>query len=151
MTKGSKRAKVLVEIVGATRTVKRKLEVDETGSKPQIILKHGGMGRGDARETAKFDRGCLVNYTSGFLFLKKNRQKLMLKEGANECVNFSGVDIEAPTCGKDDVRRYGRATVLKLAGRMDKPESRMILYILLLVAIVLVGINLGVSTGHIRI
>jgi hypothetical protein len=145
-------AKILTEIIGPTETKKRRLEIDASGGKPKIIVKQGGLGRGDTKETAEFDKTCIVTYSKGLFMFKRPAQKLILKEGANKCVSFGDVaSTEAPSCSKEDVNRLGKATVIRFAGHSDKPESRLGLYLLMIIIIALVAVSIGVSSGHIRI
>lgn len=148
----NKTSKILVEIIGTARSQKRKLEIDETGATPAVVTNKGGMGRGDLRETATFTKDCLVPYSTGFLFFKATRFKLLLKKGAAQCVSFADSSGDtAPSLTKNAVKDYAKAQVLKIAGSSTRMQIGLALYLLVIVAIIVGIINILIQTGNLRL
>lgn len=139
--------KILVEIVGGAFPKKKKCEVVGNA----VMIEHGRSGRGGAAQTAKFDNSCLVPYMAGLPPFRYVKYKLILREGASQCVSFAeNAGTNAPSCSVCDVSNYGKATVIKLAGLM-KPENRSLIYALLIISIIVGVAGIAVSAGVIRL
>jgi hypothetical protein len=142
-----KRPKILVEIIGAIPR-KLKLPIDDG----KIVVKEATAGRRGAAITATFDNTCLVPYWAGIPPFRTIKYKLLLKEGATECISFGNrYTKDAPTCTLSDVQKFGQATVIKLAGALRNPNNMNILYLLVIVAIIIGVINIFVASGNIRL
>lgn len=137
--------KIRVEIVGGAVPIKRNCEIEGN----HVIILPGSKGRGGAPIKAEYDNTCLVPYYTGFPF-RSIKYKLLLRYDATKCVSFGKDSSDvAPSCTPSDVARYGRATVIRLAGNI-KGESRTLIYALLIIVIVLGILTLITSAGRIR-
>lgn len=148
----SRNPKIMVEIIGSARTQRKKLEIDESGGKSQVIVNPGGKGRGDVQQTATFTRSCLVPFKTG-IFFKSTKYKLILKEGASSCIDFSddSQDSDAPSCTQAQIKTYFRAQCLRAAGNLTGKEQKLTLVYILLIAVLIVTIvGILVSTGKIQ-
>lgn len=138
--------KILVEIIGGAFPKKRKcLVLGNT-----IILRPAKEGRGGAAITAEYDTDCLIPYYGGIWPFRSIRYKLLLKEGAAKCVSFKTNPVEVPSCSRNDVVKYGNATVIKLAGALKPPFNINFVYVLLIIGLILTGISILVGSGNIQ-
>ncbi len=143
----SRKEKIRVEIIGGYLPKKRMCDI--VGN--EVIIKPANQGRGGEEYRAKFDNTCLLPYTTGLLFLKSVKHKLLVKEGATECISFGNLETSlAPSCTIQDVNRYATATVIRAAGSL-KPENKTLIYVLIIINIILTLFGLLVASGNIKL
>lgn len=117
----------------------------------EVVIEAASQGRSGDSYRAKFDNTCLLPYTTGILFFKSVKHKLLLKEGASECVSFGNLENSvAPSCTIQDVKKYATATVIRAAGSL-KPENKTLIYVLIIINIILTLFGLLVASGNIKL
>jgi len=121
-----------------------------------IVIRAAKRGRGGAAYKAKYDKNCLLPYHTGFGPFKHLKQKLVLIEGADECVSFhfmeDGVQVDKPTWSRNALEKASEATVIKAAGAsFQKLRIPTLLYIALFLVVGLEFLNLLVLSGRVRI
>lgn len=142
-----RRPKILVEFVGNVFPRRKKYPVE--GNKVIVKPANPKGGRNAAEQSIEFDNSCLVPYYAGVPPFRVVKHKILAKDGASKAVSFSGDQATCPSCTKDDVTRYTNASVIGAAGRL-KPESRTLIYVLLIIVIVVGIINLLIGTGRVH-
>jgi len=103
----------------------------------------------------KFGRNCLLSYFVGFGPFKRLKQKLLLIEGANECVsfNFTGktAEVDMPIWDRETEQKLFEASVIKAAGAsVQRIKIPIFLYILVFMGFAIGFLNFLVATGRIR-
>ena len=144
--------KIKVDVINEAGLKTRKYPIEGN----TIIIRAGKRGRGGAAYKAKYDKNCLLPYYTGFWPFKRLKQKLMLIEGADECVSFhfmeDGVQVDKPTWNRDALERADEASVIKAAGAtFQKLKIPVLLYIALFMVVGLEFLNLLVLSGRVRI
>jgi len=122
----------------------------------EIIIKAAKRGRGGAAYKAKFDKNCLLPYYTGFWPFRQLKQKLMLIEGADECLSFhfteEGAQVDTPTWGRNSLEKASEASVIKAAGAStQKITVPIIFYVLMFMTFAIGFINFLITTGRVRI
>lgn len=141
---GSSKQKIRVDIITGYLPRKKNCVIEEG----QVIIQQG-HGKGATSYKAKFDNSCLIPYKTGIWPFRSVKHKLFLKEGAFECVSFSGDNPKAPQATTGQVRKFATATVINRAGNIPE-EKKTILYLLIGANIVLSFITLLVASGNLR-
>jgi len=142
--------KILVEIIGE-EGIKSKKKYPIEGS--TIVIQ--------PRKTrnpgyyAKFDRNCLLSYFVGFGPFKRLKQKLLLIEGADKCVNFNFTEtpgeVDMPFWDRETEKKLFEASVIKAAGAsVQRIKIPIFLYILVFMGFAIGFLNFLVATGRIR-
>ena len=145
----AEQSKFLVEIIGANCVKSRKTyEVDGDS----IVIRKAKRGRGPPAYKPTFNKDCILNYWKGIWPFKKLKQRLMLKEGANECVNFyGGEEVDVPTFDRKASEKLFQANVIKSAGSTTtKVQVPLSLYLFMGIIAVLAFVNILISTGRVR-
>lgn len=140
--------KILVEFVGGVFPKRKKFPVEN--NKAIIKQRNPKGGRNGAEETIEFDNTCLVPYYAGVPPFRVVKHKILAKIGASKAVSFRNETGECPSCTKQDIANYSNATVIGAAGRL-KPESRTLVYVLLIVLIIVGVFNLLIASGRVNI
>ena len=147
--------KILTEIYYPEGMRKKKLKA-EGG---QVIVRKGAKGRGKADYRATFTRESLIHYQKKALwplpYPNVLKQKLMLIDGADECITLKYDEGEAsqmPVWSREVEEKLFEANVLKAAGSISqKIEVPFMLYIILMVLAMVGFLNLMVATGRLKI
>ena len=144
--------KIKVEVINESGLKTKKYPIEAN----HIVIKAAKRGRGGAAYMASFDKYCLLPYTVGFWPFKRLKQKLLLIEGANECVSFKFTDGEAevkkPSWTREALGRASEATVIKAAGAtFQKLKMPTLLYVALFLVAGLQFFTLLVLTGKVKI
>lgn len=141
--------KILVEIIGPNGIKSRKnYEIEGD----QVVIRKAKRGRGPAAYKASFNKDCIVPYYKGIWPFRRLKQKLILMEGATECVNFFDVyGTFVPTIDRSTIEKLFQANVIKSAGSTTtKVQVPLSLYLFLGFIAVLAFVNILVSTGRVR-
>lgn len=141
--------KILVEIIGANGIKSRKKYPIEEDN---VVIRPAKRGRGPPAYKASFDKDCIVPYWKGIWPFKRLKHKLLLMEGATECVNFySFTKVNVPTLDRKGVEKLFEANVIKSAGATTtKVVVPLSLYLFLGVIAVMAFVNILISTGRVR-
>jgi len=146
----AKLAKEIVEIIGENGIKKRKkYPVAEKGDK--IIIEKASKGRGNAGWMPEFSKDSFLYYFSGIFPFKRLKRKLMVKDGADKCIDFYGKDgVEVPFYDREASKKFFTANVIKSAGETTQKISIPIfVYHLLFISLMLGIVNILVSSGRI--
>lgn len=140
--------KIRVDIIGS-EGIKSSKKYPIVGNSVEIEKKTGKR----PSYRPKFSKDCILPYFTGKWIFKKINFKLMLKEGANECINYySGDKVNVPTCDRKAIKDYFDAHVVKHAGATtQKIQIPMLLYVGFIAVIILQVIGILLQTGRIRI
>jgi len=142
--------KILVEIIGEEGIKSKKKYVIEGNT---IVIQ--------PRKTRnpgyypKFDRNCLLSYFVGFGPFKRLKQKLLLIDGASECVSFNFTEtrgeVDMPFWDRETEKKLFEASVIKAAGAsVQRIKIPIFLYILVFMGFAIGFLNFLVATGRIR-
>jgi hypothetical protein len=143
--------KILVEIYDSTGLKSRKkypIEAD------QVVIRKGRPVPGGAAYKAKFDEDCVVYFWSGYWPFKSLKRKLMLQDGATECINIRAPPMifKIPMWDRATEEELFKASVIKASGAsMLKLQIPTLLYIMSFAGIAISVIILMVLTGRVRI
>ena len=143
-------AKEIVEIIGENGIKKRKkYPVAEEGDK--IIIEKASRGRGNAGWMPEFTKDSFLYYFSGVFPFKRLKRKLVVKYGADKCIDFYGKDAEKiPFYDREASKKFFTANVIKSAGETtQKITIPLFVYLLLFLALILGIVNILVSSGRI--
>jgi len=145
--------KILVEIIGEAGIKSRKKYPIE-GDK--ILIRKGKRGRGNPAYKPSFDKNCILPYTIGWGPFKRHREKLLLIDGANDCVSFNFKNGEAsvkkPLWDKETEEDLFKANVIKAAGAtVQRVKIPALLYVALFLVVGMQFLTLLVASGRIRL
>lgn len=131
--------KILTEIVPANRVIKRRKLAIEGSS---VIVSKGKRGRGGRPASkATFNEDSIIYYHQGKWPFKRLKQKLMLREGSQECMTFEKDKVKGLS-DKDIEHLFDVSAITKAGATVTKLEVPMYFVILTFVGIILMVINL---------
>lgn len=145
--------KIKVDVINEAGLTTRKYPIEGNN----IVIRAAKRGRGGAAYTASFDKHCLLPYYVGFWPFKQLKQKLMLIEGADECVSFDFTDktdtkTKMPTWTREALEKASEASVIKAAGAtFQKMKIPTLLYVALFMCVGMQFLILLVLTGRVKI
>jgi len=148
----SSKPKIKVDVINESGLKTRKYPIEGN----TIIIRAAKRGRGGAAYKVNYDKNCLLPYYVGFWPFKRLKQKLMLIEGADECVSFhfteDGAQVDTPTWSRKSLEDASEASVIKAAGAtFQKLKIPTLLYLALFMSIGMQFLTLMVLTGRVRI
>lgn len=137
--------KLLVEIIGEFGIKSRKNKLVEQNS---VLIEKSKRGRkGHPPYKAEFTKDCILNYKVGIWPFRRLKQKLMLIEGADKCIDFKTGTV--PNCDRETLKRLAEAEVLHKAGAtLQKLQVPTFVYILLIIIAGLSFLSLLFSSGQ---
>jgi len=120
------------------------------------VIRPARRGPGGAPYKAKFDRDCIIVYWKGFGPFKKLCQKLILIEGAEECIRFRFMgkeyELNMPVFDRDAAENFFKAAVIKAAGAtVQKITIPISVYIILVLVAIMQFISLLILSGRVKI
>lgn len=141
--------KILVEIIGPNGIKSRKKYPIEGDT---VVIRQAKRGRGPPAYKASFNKDCIVPYWKGIWPFKRLKQKLILMEGAHECISFYDVyGVFVPSYDIEESEKLFQANVIKSAGSTTtKVQVPLSLYLFLGVIAVMTFVNILISTGRVR-
>jgi hypothetical protein len=122
--------KIRVEILKETGMKVKKCVVDYQ----RIIIRHGRRGAGGQEYAPHFTKGSLIPYETGFGPFKRLHYKLMIFDGAEDCIDF---DVENKTVipatwDRHTFEKAARAGALHAEGEIIlKGQNTGLTYVLL--------------------
>jgi len=144
-----RKPKILVEIIGHNGIKSRKkYEIDGNS----VVIRKAKRGKGNPAYKATFNKDCIVPYRKGIWPFKRLKQKLVLMEGANECIDFfSFTKVNVPTFDRKTSEELFEANVLRKSGALTtKVQVPLSLYLFMGIIAVLAFVNILISTGRVR-
>lgn len=140
--------RMLTEIINENNVIRKKLKTE--GDK--IVVEPPQKGRGKVGYFAAFTKDSILYYYKGFGPFKWLARKLVLMDGASECVKFHDKDAEIPRYDRAAVRRLFDAEVLQKAGTVNmKLIVPTVLYILIGGLMVLMIVMIMIQTGRLKL
>jgi len=144
--------KILVEVIGENGIKSRKNHKID-GNK--VIIEKPEKGRGKVGWAPKFDKDCILHreYRPFPWLFKRHYSKLVVMEGAKECIKFLFKDKRAkiPKLDKATITELMKASVLKAAGQVrQKIEIPMFFYMLMFMVLGIGFLNFIAEMGIIR-
>ena len=144
-----RKPKILVEIIGPNGIKSRKKYPIDGNS---VVIRPAKRGRGPPAHKATFTKDCIVPYNKGIWPFRRLKQKLLLMEDADECIDFySFTKVNVPTFDRRTSEKLFQANVIKSAGSTTtKVQVPLSLYLFMGIIAVLAFVNILISTGRIR-
>ncbi|MDH7607704.1 MAG: hypothetical protein QHH12_08145 [Candidatus Bathyarchaeota archaeon] len=143
-----RKQKILVEIydkTGLKKVKKCPIESDH------VIIRSPRRGPGGSAYKARFNEDCIIYYTAGLWPFKRLKRKLLLKDGATECINLHADPIELPTWDRATEEKLFEANVIKAAGAtVHRIQIPALLYFLVFMGVVMQFITLLIVTGKVK-
>lgn len=141
--------KILVEIIGPNGIKSRKKYEIEGNT---VVISKAKRGRGPPAYKPKFTKDCIVPYRKGIWPFKMLKHKLILMEGANECITFfDAYGVFVPTFDRSTSENLFQANVIKSAGTTaTKVQVPLTLYLFLGIILALTLMNFLTVTGRVR-
>jgi len=144
--------KILVEVIGENGIKSRKTH-RINGNK--VIIEKPEKGRGKVGWAPKFDKDCILHrdFRPFPWVFKRHSSKLIVMEGAKECISFLAKDKRAkiPKLDKATITELMKASVLKAAGQVkQKIEIPVFFWLFMFMLIGLGALNLMAELGLIR-
>jgi hypothetical protein len=140
--------KILTEILSPLGSTKRVFQTEDN----KIIIRPST----DKTEGYKagFTRECLIPYRTFFGLVQ--RQKLLLIDGADECIKFKyeedKTSIDAPIWNRKMEEKLFKANVIKAAGSISqKIEVPMLLYLAMFGCMILSVVTVLVVSGRLKL
>ena len=140
--------KMLVETISATGALKKRYNYE--GNK---LLIRKGKDR-HAGYNPRFSKNSIIPYRTGFGPLKFWKHKVILIDGADECLNFNAElpEAEIPVWDRKSEEKLFEANVIKASGTVsNKIQIPTLFYLLLIFPTILGFVNILIMTGRLRI
>lgn len=139
--------KILVEVLGATGIKSRKKYPIENN---MVVLRK--KEKRLPAYKAKFSKDSIIFYNVGFWIFKRLKQKLMIIEGASECVSFKNSKVTVPVWDRKSSEDLFKANVIKSSGQTtQRVQIPAMLYVVLAGIIFLQVFTALIITGSIRL
>lgn len=139
--------KILVEILGDLGIKSRKKYPIENN---MVVLRK--KEKRLPAYKAKFGKDSIIFYNVGFWIFKRLKQKLMIIEGASECVSFNNKKVNVPVWDRKTSQDLFKANVIKSAGQTtQKVTIPAMLYIVLAGVIFMQILTVLISSGNVRL
>ena len=144
-----RKPKILVEIIGPNGVKSRKKYPIEGNT---VVIRKAKRGRGPAAYKPTFTKDCVVPYNKGIWPFRRLKQKLMLMEDADACIDFySFTKVNVPTFDRKTSEELFEANVVRKAGATTtKVQVPLSLYLFMGIIAVLAFVNILISTGRVR-
>ena len=140
--------KILVEIYnGNELQFKKKYPFDGN----RVIIVASKAAPGGAEYAPKFDKDSKIYYYEGRWIFKRLKQKLMLQNGAKECMKMTPkmLKINEPT--RITIKEFAKAEVVKAAGAtVQRMTAPTLLYVLVFANIVISTLALLLGSGTVQ-
>jgi len=118
-----------------------------------VEIEKASKGRGKAGWRPTFTKDSLLHreFRPFPWLFKRHSVKLMVKEGAKNCINFFP-EVEVPSLDKEAIEALMKANTLKAAGNIKtKFEIPLLFYLLMFMLLAGLAFDILVSTGRIYI
>lgn len=143
-----KTPKITVEILGeAGIKTSKKFPIEGN----TVVIRQPRKGPGGTAYKPTFDRTCLIPYSKGIWPFKRINFKLMLKDGAKECISFFKEPLDIPMWDRKTEEDLFKANVIKAAGAtVQKLQVPTWLGILAFLTLVFSFVGMLFASGQLR-